>query len=93
MDGLGSTATRWSVQRTIPWGQAAILRDGVPMLITAAAAGETPDEHMLFAAQVASLMEHGLPDDRALPDGRGATARSAPDPGRIGAALDRAREP
>ncbi len=52
---------RWTVQPAIPWGHAALLCDGTPMLITAAATGDNPEEHLAYAAQVTEVLERLLP--------------------------------
>ena len=68
MDGAPPTR-RWTAEPCGPSGRAVILRDGVPVLITAAAAGDTEDEHLLFGGLIAEALERGPPDPLAAAAG------------------------
>lgn len=62
---MDAPARRWTAEPCGPSGRAVILRDGVPVLITAAGAGDTEDEHLLFGGLIAEALERRLPDPLA----------------------------
>ena len=61
MDGP-APIRRWTAEPCGPSGRAVILRDGVPVLITADGAGDAEDEHLLFGGLIAEALERGPPD-------------------------------